>query len=107
MQLGLDKSHEKVKHVAQGRLVVGIKVTTSDRARQNMLQTAQKDIEHANLEHIDSVIPAQDGQRYPDGTASGSDDVLRSLGTILDKIQVIVDATVNAVDVIAKVCYLS
>lgn len=74
----------------------------ADQARGNLLNNAQQDIEHGHLQHADSTRAAQ-GLENLGAAASENKDLLQSLGTVLDKIQAIADATVNVVDVISKV----
>ncbi|KZP34597.1 hypothetical protein FIBSPDRAFT_11673 [Athelia psychrophila] len=101
VQLGLEHSPKKAAHNAQGLISVGIKATNADQARKNLLENAQHDIERGHLAH--SAPPAQQGLQNLGAVVSENEDVLQSLGIVLDKIQVIAKATADAVDVIAKV----
>ncbi|KZP24098.1 hypothetical protein FIBSPDRAFT_930079, partial [Athelia psychrophila] len=102
-KLRLERRPKNALRDAQGLISVGIKAIKADRARDNVLETARQDIERGHLEHADSTLPAQQGLENLGAVASENKDLLQSLGTVLNKIQVIADATVNAVDVIAKV----
>ncbi|KZP24074.1 hypothetical protein FIBSPDRAFT_429067 [Athelia psychrophila] len=103
IKLRLERRPKSALREAQGLISVGIKAMNADQARDNVLETARQDIERGDLEHADSTLPAQQGLENLGVVASENKDLLQSLGTILNKIQVIADATVNAVDVIAKV----
>ncbi|KZP24088.1 hypothetical protein FIBSPDRAFT_429370 [Athelia psychrophila] len=103
IKLRLERRPKSALREAQGLISVGIKAMNADQARDNVLETARQDIERGDLEHADSTLPAQQGLENLGAVASENKDLLQSLGTILNKIQVIADATVNAVDVIAKV----
>ncbi|KZP17692.1 hypothetical protein FIBSPDRAFT_830254 [Athelia psychrophila] len=98
--LRLERKPKNVLRGAQGLISVGIKAMNADQARDNVLKTAQQDIARGDLGHVDSSLQ---GLENLGAAASENNDLLQSLGTVLDKIQVIADATVNAVDVIAKV----
>lgn len=101
MQLELKRSLRKAAYDAQGMISVGIKAMNADQARKTILQHAQQDIERGQL--ANSGLPAQEGLENLGVAASGSEELLQSLGTVLDKIQVIADAPVDVVDVVAKV----
>ncbi|KZP03056.1 hypothetical protein FIBSPDRAFT_969350, partial [Athelia psychrophila] len=99
----LEHGNRRARHNAEGVISVGIKTINSSQARGDVINTAQHDLEGR---HIDPGVPdISVPQKLNDLTAtvSKNDDILVSLGTVLDKIQLIADATVNAVDTIAKI----
>lgn len=103
MQLRLERSPKKAAHDAQGLISVGIKAMNADQARKNLLKNAQQDVICGHLQHVDSTLPAQQGLENPGAAASENGDLLQNLGTVLERIRVIADVTVDAVDAIAKV----
>lgn len=80
-----------------------IEVADTGEARANVLQTAQGDIDQGGLAHLEPAFPAQEGLQNFGATVTQSEDVLESLGTVLEKVKVIADATAKVVDVLAKV----
>lgn len=76
---------------------------TGDKARENLLQTLQEDIQQGGIANTHPALPAQQGLQNLGAAVSENDDVLQSLGTVLKKVKVISDATAKAVDVLAKV----
>ncbi|KZP29382.1 hypothetical protein FIBSPDRAFT_216561 [Athelia psychrophila] len=102
-KLGMERRPKKALRDAQGLISVGIKAVNVDQARHNLLETARQDIERGDLAHADVTLPTPQGLENVGAAVSENKDLLQSLGTVLNKIQVIADATVNAVDVLAKV----
>ncbi|KZP04133.1 hypothetical protein FIBSPDRAFT_968406, partial [Athelia psychrophila] len=102
-KLRLERRPKKALREAQGLIFVGIKAVNVGQARHNLLETAQQDIERGDLAHADFTLPTPQGLENVGAAVSENKDLLQSLGTVLNKIQVIADATVNAVDVLAKV----
>lgn len=102
-QLALEKYAKKNRHDAQGSLSLCLKKLDAGEARANVLQTAQEDIDQGGLAHTEPTFPAQEGLQNLGVAVSENDDVLQSLGTVLEKVKVIADATANAVDGLAKV----
>lgn len=103
MQLGLEKSQKKKQHDANGLLSVSIMAVNAGTARADMLQTAQEDIERGHLDHAVSSLETQEGLQNIGAAVSDNEDILESLATVMEKVQVIAAATANAVDAFAKV----
>lgn len=81
---------------------VCLKVLDVGQARENVQQTTQVDIEQSSLARVDSALLPQEELQNFSVIASGNDDLLRSLGTVLEKVRVIADVTAKAVDALAK-----
>ncbi|KZP30581.1 hypothetical protein FIBSPDRAFT_777346, partial [Athelia psychrophila] len=99
----LEHGNRRVRHNAEGVISVGIKTINSSQARGDVMNTAQHDLEGR---HIDPGVPdISVPQELNDFKTTVSKDkgILVSLCTVLNKIQLIADATANAVDTIAKV----
>lgn len=71
------------------------------------MATAQEDIEHGHLEHADSAPATQQQLQTLSAVVSKNAKLLKSLGIVLNKVQVIATVTAKAVDVFAKVDALS
>lgn len=79
-----------------------IKIADGRQTREILQASAQDDIQQADLVHVDSPLPAQEGLQNLGAAVSQNEDVLQSLGTVLEKIKMIADATANVVGVVAQ-----
>lgn len=99
----LEHGNRRARRDADGVISVGIKKVNSSQARSDLMNTAQQDLEGRHIDHSAPDISVPQKLNDLAATVSNNDDVLASLGTVLNKIQLIADATVNAVDAITKV----
>lgn len=101
-QLKLEHSPKKTMYDAKGFISLSITLANRDEARHNLLLSAQQDLERQHIDHNAalSVPPALDNLA---ATVSDNQDLLISLGTVMEKIQRISAITVDAVDALAKV----
>ncbi|KAF7968758.1 hypothetical protein HWV62_29555 [Athelia sp. TMB] len=101
-QLKLEHGPKSTMYDADGFISAGIKILDKGQARENVLSNIRDDLEgqHIAASHpMPSVPPAADGLA---NTISENEDLLQSLGTVLDKIKLIADVTVGMVDTLAK-----
>ncbi|KZP16008.1 hypothetical protein FIBSPDRAFT_976664, partial [Athelia psychrophila] len=98
--LKLTRGPKKTMYDAQGVISAGIKATDDSQARQNLLRVVEE-----NVARIDQDAPPAVPEPLINvaATLSNNEDVFKSLGTVLGKVQCIVKVTLNAVDVLAKV----
>ncbi|KAF7965338.1 hypothetical protein HWV62_44307, partial [Athelia sp. TMB] len=101
-QLKLEHGPKSTMYDADGFISAGIKILDRGQARENVLSNIRDDLEgqHIASSHLmPPVPPAADGLA---NTISENEDLLQSLGTVLDKIKLIADVTVGMVDTLAK-----
>lgn len=88
---------------AQGVIKMHIKPISGGTARRILASNAQNDIERR---HLDDAKPSPFAPQILEGvsaTISDQQDLLQSMGTVLDKIKVIANVTATALDTLAKV----
>ncbi|KAF7967746.1 hypothetical protein HWV62_33234 [Athelia sp. TMB] len=88
---------------ADGFISAGIKILDKGQARENVLSNIRDDLEGQHIASsylMPPIPPAADGLA---NTTSENEDLLQSLGTVLDKIKLITDVTVGMVDTLAKI----
>ncbi|KAF7967747.1 hypothetical protein HWV62_33236 [Athelia sp. TMB] len=107
---GLEVAHLKLEHEPQkkryhanGIITASIKIAGDAQARENVLLNAQRDLQGLRAESPALVPSIPSAVEDFANTITESDDVLKSLGAILEKIKCIADATVGVVDTLAKV----
>ncbi|KAF7968879.1 hypothetical protein HWV62_29156 [Athelia sp. TMB] len=101
-QLKLEHGPKSMMYDADGFISAGIKILDKGQARENVLSNIRDDLEGQHIASsppMPSVPPAADGLA---NTISENEDLLQSLGTVLDKIKLIADVTVGMVDTLAK-----
>ncbi|KZP24269.1 hypothetical protein FIBSPDRAFT_427282, partial [Athelia psychrophila] len=97
-QLKLTHGLKKSMYDAHGAISAGIKALANDEACQNLLRVAREDL--ACIDH--DAAPAVPETNVAE-TLSNDEDLLQSLGTVIEKIQCIAKVTLDAVDALAKV----
>ncbi|KZP08039.1 hypothetical protein FIBSPDRAFT_1052611 [Athelia psychrophila] len=112
-QLKLKHGLKKSMYDAQGAISAGIKASESDPARQNLLRVAQEDLAPQHIDHDTALsVPEAFNQHIDhdaalssnvDANVSSHEDLLKSLETIINKIQRIAAVTLDTVDALAKV----
>ncbi|KZP10825.1 hypothetical protein FIBSPDRAFT_989169, partial [Athelia psychrophila] len=101
-QLKLTHGLKKSMSDAQGAISASIKASDGGQARQNLLRVAQEDLTRRRIDH-DDVLSVPEALTNVAETISNNEDLLKSLGTVINKIQRIADVTLDAVDALAKV----
>ncbi|KAF7965339.1 hypothetical protein HWV62_44309 [Athelia sp. TMB] len=107
---GLEVAHLKLEHGpkkkryhADGFITASIEIAGEAQARENVLLNAQRDLQGLRAESPALAPSIPSAVEDFANTIIESDDVLKSLGAILEKIKCIADATVGVVDTLAKV----
>ncbi|KAF7967919.1 hypothetical protein HWV62_32533 [Athelia sp. TMB] len=107
---GLEVAHLKLEHGpkqkryhADGFITASIEIAGEAQARENVLLNVQRDLQGLRAESPALVPSIPSAVEDFANTITESDDVLKSLGAILEKIKCIADATVGVVDTLAKV----
>ncbi|KZP24201.1 WD40 repeat-like protein [Athelia psychrophila] len=101
-QLKLKHGLKQSKYDAQGIISVSIKASDNDQARQNLLRVAQEGLARRHIDH-DATLPVPEALDNMAENVSNNEDFLNSLGTVINKIQLIAEVTLDAVDALAKV----
>ncbi|KAF7966617.1 hypothetical protein HWV62_37637, partial [Athelia sp. TMB] len=101
--LKLEREPQKKRYHANGIITASIKIAGDAQARENVLLNAQRDLQGLGTESPALIPSIPSAVEDFANTITESDDVLKSLGAILEKIKCIADATVGVVDTLAKV----
>ncbi|KZP22859.1 hypothetical protein FIBSPDRAFT_952434 [Athelia psychrophila] len=112
-QLKLKHGLKKSMYDAQGAISASIKASENDPAHQNLLRVAQEDLAPQHIDHDTALSVPEALNRHIDHDAalssnvdanvSNHEDLLKSLETVIHKIQHIAAVTLDTVDALAKV----
>ncbi|KZP16029.1 hypothetical protein FIBSPDRAFT_934889, partial [Athelia psychrophila] len=87
---------------AQGAISATIKASDDGQARQNLLRVVEEDIARRHIDH-GAALAVPEAFKNVAANVSNNEDLLQSLGIVIEKIQCIAKITLNAVDALAKV----
>ncbi|KAF7966213.1 hypothetical protein HWV62_39680 [Athelia sp. TMB] len=102
-RLELEHGTKRTMYDAHGFISAGIKISNAVQGRENVLADIRGDLEGQHIASPPPMPPVPSAAEGLANTISENEDLLQSLGTVLDKIKLIADATVGMVDTLAKV----